>query len=213
MKLFQMKNKTQDLIGFLIVAFHLVGMVGLSTESYFSIFIFLVPYNLLITFLLCCFYISFQKYYKPMVLIAMIGFVIEVVGVKTGVLFGEYHYGSVLGFKVLGVPLVIGLNWLVLSLATHSIMRVFLNNRFSIICTASLLMVLLDLLIEPVAIKLGFWTWDSSFVPLQNYIMWFFSAFIMQYVLIKFNSSINYKLGLYVISSQLIFFIYLVFNL
>ncbi len=208
-----MKNKTQDLIGFLIVAFHLVGMVGLSTESYFSIFIFLVPYNLLITFLLCCFYISFQKYYKPMVLIAMIGFVIEVVGVKTGVLFGEYHYGSVLGFKVLGVPLVIGLNWLVLSLATHSIMRVFLNNRFSIICTASLLMVLLDLLIEPVAIKLGFWTWDSSFVPLQNYIMWFFSAFIMQYVLIKFNSSINYKLGLYVISSQLIFFIYLVFNL
>ncbi len=208
-----MKNKTQDLIGFLIVAFHLVGMVGLSTESYFSIFISLVPYNLLITFLLCCFYISFQNYYKPMVLIAMIGFVIEVVGVKTGVLFGEYHYGSVLGFKVLGVPLVIGLNWLVLSLATHSIMRVFLNNRFSIICTASLLMVLLDLLIEPVAIKLGFWTWDSSFVPLQNYIMWFFSAFVMQYVLIKFNSSINYKLGLYVISSQLIFFIYLVFNL
>jgi len=208
-----MKNKTQDLIGFLIVAFHLVGMVGLSTESYFSIFISLVPYNLLITFLLCCFYISFQNYYKPMVLIAMIGFVIEVVGVKTGVLFGEYHYGSVLGFKVLGVPLVIGLNWLVLSLATHSIMRVFLNIVFSIICTASLLMVLLDLLIEPVAIKLGFWTWDSSFVPLQNYIMWFFSAFVMQYVLIKFNSSINYKLGLYVISSQLIFFIYLVFNL
>ena len=213
MKLFQMKNKTQDLIGFLIVAFHLVGMVGLSTESYFSIFISLVPYNLLITFLLCCFYISFQKNYKPMVLIAMIGFVIEVVGVKTGILFGEYYYGSVLGFKVLEVPLIIGLNWLVLSLATHSIMRVFLNNRFSIICTASLLMVLLDLLIEPVAIKLGFWTWDSSFVPLQNYIMWFFSAFIMQYVLIKFNSSINYKLGLYVISSQLIFFIYLVFNL
>ena len=213
MKLFQMKNKTQDLIGFLIVAFHLVGMVGLSTESYFSIFISLVPYNLLITFLLCCFYISFQKNYKPMVLIAMIGFVIEVVGVKTGILFGEYYYGSVLGFKVLEVPLIIGLNWLVLSLATHSIMRVFLNNRFSIICTASLLMVLLDLLIEPVAIKLGFWTWDSSFVPLQNYIMWFFSAFVMQYILIKFNSSINYKLGLYVISSQLIFFIYLVFNL
>ena len=208
-----MKNKTQDLIGFLIVAFHLVGMVGLSTESYFSVFKSLVPYNLLITFLLCSFYISFQKHYKPMVLIAIIGFVIEVVGVKTGILFGEYYYGSVLGFKVLEVPLIIGLNWLVLSLATHSIMRVFFKNRFSIICTASLLMVLLDLLIEPVAIKLGFWTWDSSFVPLQNYIMWFFSAFVMQYILIKFNSSIHYKLGLYVISSQLIFFIYLIFNL
>ena len=208
-----MKNNTQDLIGFLIVAFHLVGMVGLSTESYFSVFKSLVPYNLLITFLLCSFYISFQKHYKPMVLIAMIGFVIEVVGVKTGILFGEYYYGSVLGFKVLEVPLIIGLNWLVLSLATHSIMRVFLNNRFSIICTASLLMVLLDLLIEPVAIKLGFWTWDSTFVPLQNYIMWFFSAFVMQYILIKFNSSIHYKLGLYVILSQLIFFIYLIFNL
>ena len=158
MKSFQMKNKNQDLIGFWIVAFHLVGMIGLSTESYVSIFKSLVPYNLLITFLLCCFYISFQKNYKPMVLIAMIGFVIEVVGVKTGILFGEYYYGSVLGFKVLEVPLIIGLNWLVLSLATHSIIRVFLNNRFSIICTASLLMVLLDLLIEPVAIKLGFWT-------------------------------------------------------
>ena len=37
---------------------------------------------------------------------------LEIIGVKTGLIFGEYIYGNTLGFKVAEVPLIIGFNWL-----------------------------------------------------------------------------------------------------
>ena len=37
-------------------------------------------------------------------MIVLIGFVIEVIGVKTGYVFGSYSYGDSLGFKILEVP-------------------------------------------------------------------------------------------------------------
>jgi putative membrane protein len=44
------------------------------------------------------------------------------------------------------------------------------------VVAASLLMVALDLCIEPVAIALDFWTWQSDSVPIQNYLAWFITA-------------------------------------
>ena len=115
-----MKNKYHDLIGFLLVVTHLVGMVGLSLNSFKSIFLLLVPYNLLLTCFFCTFFISIKQNIKPIALIYFLGYIIEFIGVYTGFLFGEYSYGSVLGFKFFETPLIIGLNWLILILATHS---------------------------------------------------------------------------------------------
>ena len=56
-------------------------------------------------------------------------FSMEAIGVATGKIFGSYHYGSNMHLKVLGVPLVIAFNWLVLALAINSIsLRFFSNN-------------------------------------------------------------------------------------
>lgn len=43
-------------------------------------------------------------------------FVAEVVGVHTGLIFGSYSYGRILGIKAAGVPLVIGFNWVLVVL-------------------------------------------------------------------------------------------------
>ena len=37
-------------------------------------------------------------------------------------------------------------------------------------------MILLDILIEPLAPKLGFWVFDSEIAPLQNYVGWLLIA-------------------------------------
>ena len=42
----------------------------------------------------------------------------------------------------------------------------------------ALLMVCFDLLMEPAAIKLDYWTWISGHIPLQNYLVWFGLGFI-----------------------------------
>ena len=46
----------------------------------------------------------------------VIGLVTEIIGVNTGLLFGTYSYSSILGPKLFNVPLIIGLNWVMLSL-------------------------------------------------------------------------------------------------
>ena len=38
-------------------------------------------------------------------------FSLEVLGTSTGIIFGSYTYGNTLGLKFLGVPLIIGFNW------------------------------------------------------------------------------------------------------
>src|SRR6056297_2721763 len=48
----------------------------------------------------------------PMVLTAaLIGTVAEAIGVQTGIIFGEYIYGSVLGPKIFDTPLMVGVMW------------------------------------------------------------------------------------------------------
>jgi len=203
-------KKSKDIVGFFLIIVHVFGAIGLSSKYSSNLFLYLVPYNLILTFFLCFFYVSFQKIYKPALLIVLLGFFIEIIGVKTGILFGEYSYGKTLGFKILDVPLVIGLNWLVLCLATYSLSSTFLKNKFLLLLFSSILMVFLDLIIEPVAIKFSFWSWADSSIPIQNYIMWFFISFIMHFILLSYRANIHYKLGLYTILSQTFFFIYLI---
>ena len=47
----------------------------------------------------------------PFVLIFAGGFLAELSGVHTGVLFGEYQYGEALGTPLWGIPIVMGMNW------------------------------------------------------------------------------------------------------
>jgi bisanhydrobacterioruberin hydratase len=42
------------------------------------------------------------------VLVYISGFVIESVGVNTGLIFGEYIYGGTLGYQIFETPLIIG---------------------------------------------------------------------------------------------------------
>ena len=202
-------KKSKDIVGFFLIVLHVAGAIGLSIEYSRDIFLSLVPYNLTLTFLLCFFYVSFKKYFWPIFLLVLIGFFIELIGVKTGFLFGEYSYGDGLGCKFLEVPLVIGLNWSILCLSFFSIFSVFIKKEYLLLILSSISMVLLDFIIEPVAIEFSFWSWSSISIPVQNYIMWFVISSLMHYILIYYRVKIHYKLGLYVVLSQLFFFIYL----
>ena len=102
-----------------------------------------------------------------------LGFLAEVLGVHTGLLFGNYSYGTVLGWKVAEVPLTIGTNWLMLSYPCGSVIDRLPVGTWVKIGLAAGLMTLLDVLIEPVAVQLGFWSWHTATIPLTNYLGWY----------------------------------------
>jgi putative membrane protein len=78
------------------------------------------------------------------------------------------------------VPLIIGLNWFLLTYSTGVLMdRSRLKSMFFRIITGALLLVLLDVLIESIAMRLDYWRWANAVIPVKNYICWFFASACM----------------------------------
>ena len=136
----------------------------------------------------------------------LIGMIAEIIGTKTGILFGNYSYGNNLGPKIIGVPPLIGINWIVLTFLSATIAkRVIKFKWLSIICGA-LLMVGLDFFIEPIAPIFDFWSWDEGVAPLKNFIHWFIVSLLMQAVVYDELSEKNHYLPIHHFASQVLFF-------
>ena len=107
--------KIKPLSIFILWLFQLTAIIGVSI-GFKDWFISKTPLNLLITFclLILNFRIDTVKKIIYSLSIIIISLFVEWVGVKYGFLFGEYKYGHNLGYKIDGVPLLIGVNWLLL---------------------------------------------------------------------------------------------------
>jgi putative membrane protein len=131
-----------------------------------------------------------RKRLIPWLVVAyLVTFFVEVTGVHTGAVFGSYYYGAMLGFSIFGVPLIIAFNWIILILATYDMAGLMTKGRLFQPLLAALLIVVFDVIMEPVAMKLDYWHWQGGVIPLQNYIAWFFIALAFSFwlKLLKIN--------------------------
>jgi len=166
----------------IIVIFHLVGLIGLSIPFTRSIFLYIVPWHLLL--MMAVIVLNHNRvdtrFIFFLVLIFISGFAAEWAGIHKHWFFGDYYYGKTLGFKVLDVPLIVGVNWFLLTYSASVLMqRSRLKSMFLRIIIGSLILVLLDLLIEPVAVRLDYWHWAGDVIPLKNYLSWFLASVVM----------------------------------
>ena len=183
-KILGKKRSVQHLIMALFCIVYLVGIIGFFTPFLRAIWL---PMSGLILYLTTFGVIASSKQKGKLTLFLFlafcIGFTSEVIGVKTGILFGDYSYGNNLGYKFSGVPVVIGLLWGVLAVSSASCVAQFPSLKKQAPFLAALLMLGIDYIMEPVAIASGFWSWHGSDVPLWNYICWFAIAWILQIIL------------------------------
>lgn len=135
-----------------------------------------------------------------------IGMLVEIVGVQTGSIFGNYYYGENLGIKLLGVPLLIGVNWAVLSFITAAIGTRLTRNFWSSILIGAGFMLGLDFLLEPLAGIFDFWHFEGGIVPIQNYVAWFITALFLQYMVRKTLNFDKPYFSTHLFLSQVIFF-------
>ncbi len=120
------------------------------------------------------------------------GFMIELVGTKTGYLFGNYAYGDVLGTKLMGVSLIIGVNWYGIVLASANLARQLKQLPLLVkSLVAGVLCTVMDFVIEPVAIKYGFWTWQNDEIPVYNYVTWFVFSTFFSFVYLRLSEKTN----------------------
>jgi len=188
---------------------YLGGIIGLQLPFSAMYFRSLTPYVLIFSLVLLllyhadwqpafCFYLLFG---------GLSGYLIEVLGVHTGTIFGQYSYGAGLGPKLWSVPPIIGANWLILSYCCGSVFNQLPVSVALKIGLASTTMVILDLCIEPVATQLDFWVWNNQCAPLQNYIAWWIvsAALLSLWYALPFRK--ENRLAKWLLFLQFIFFL------
>jgi bisanhydrobacterioruberin hydratase len=190
--------------------FYLVGVLGLSFPETRPLFIRLVPFALILGFSGVLLFHEAKwdlKTLAAFVLVYISGFVIESVGVNTGLIFGEYIYGKTLGYQIFETPLIIGMNWLFLVYVSSSLTERLNSGRFISFLLPPVLMVIYDMVLEQVAPDLGMWNWKNEVIPLQNYIAWFVVAFIFVLVFRFLNIKTTNKIAPLIFILQFLFFL------
>lgn len=202
----QSKRKTAL---FILCVLYAVGIAGISIEATRPFFNWLTPSFLLLN---CGALLLFHPWRNPTKAAAAfagvwaVGYGVEALGVNTGFPFGAYSYGDVLGWKLFGAPLLIGVNWLLLSYASLSFTRLIYKG-WLVVPLAAFLMTIMDVLIEPVAIELGYWTWKEGTPPSQNYQAWFFVSHITVLFIYSLEDARENKLGAPLLVLQAVFFL------
>ncbi|MBX3254797.1 MAG: carotenoid biosynthesis protein [Chitinophagaceae bacterium] len=212
---------------FIAILFHVVGLAGIlwiDTAAFAS----LTSLNMLVMLVLVC-WTQEQKnttFYFFALICYAVGFWAEAAGVRSGVLFGNYSYGSSLGPKVKSVPALIGINWFVVIYCCGTAMNLLQQkirsrlepgalssftrwSRASIVIDGALLAVLFDWIMEPVAVALNFWQWEDGTIPLLNYITWFAVSVLLMFIfsLLRFNKANVF--AVYLLLIQFMFFLVL----
>lgn len=219
----------QNIALFIVLLFHVSGAVGILFSPYKNWFVQNTPLNLLLMSGLLV--ITQEKkniaFFLFFIIAYMVGFVVELIGVNSGILFGHYQYGAVLGMLYHGVPLLIGINWFIIMYCTGVIANKAYNwsNRkltdmdatvkpviqfASFVTDGALLATLFDFIIEPVAVKLGYWHWlGNGNIPFYNYACWFLVSVILLTVFRLLSFDKNNRLAVHLFIVQVLFFLLL----
>lgn len=195
--------------------FHLIGLIGLLLVNR-SFFLRFTPGNLLLMLVLLVWTQTGKNRWFFLFLIScfFIGLGVEILGVQTGILFGQYSYSMVMGRQVWNTPLILGVNWFIVAYCSGMSICILGNSRVvpavRVIAGGAFLATMYDWQMEPVATKLGYWRWGGDgTVPPYNYLCWFLISGLLLFIFqaAKFEKLNKFAVNLLLI--QLLFFLIL----
>jgi putative membrane protein len=143
---------------------------------------------------------GWRRTLKALLIVAVLSYLAELLGSRTGFPFGKYHYTDLLQPQLAGVPLLIPLAWMMMLPPAWAIAATILRKprydttlagtqsktylyafRFSIL--AALALAAWDLFLDPQMVGWGFWVWEIPGqyfgIPLVNYFGWILTSFVI----------------------------------
>ncbi len=199
---------------FLAVLVHFSGAIGIAFFEP-SFFVPFTPVNLFLMLLMLL--LNEQpinlRFVKAFFMAVIVGMTTEMIGVNTGMLFGDYSYGEIFGRKLFGVPVLIGINWFYIVYTSHVVASKLNSNttrgKLSVALLAAVIATTFDWVMEPVAMKLGFWNWNNGEIPLFNYGSWFVISFAVSIAFGYLKIEANNRFAPYFLMIQALFFLFL----
>ena len=112
----------------------------------------------------------------------------------------------------MGVPLLIGCNWVVLVFCGAAIANRFFSSIWIKSIFGGALMVVLDFPMEILAPTFDYWTFTPS-PPLENYISWFVIGAFMHLIFHALKTKGNFSFSINLLLAQFVFFTLLALTL
>lgn len=181
-------TRAQDLIPrsksvWLLTVVHAVGFVGFALWP--EAFQRLVPLHLIVC--LAVWLVNQPKRTAALasyfVCCGVFGFGAEVLGVRSAALFGAYTYGDSLGPAIFDVPVMMAVNWSLLTAIVADVSsevraaRGFGPTGGALV--GAITLVALDGFLERFAVRYDLWRWALGAVPAQNYVGWALVSFVL----------------------------------
>jgi putative membrane protein len=125
---------------------------------------------------------------------AVVSYGMEEIGVRTGRIYGAYHYSESLGTKLGHVPILIPLAWFMMIYPSWMVARAILRgiDQNSVIgnvaraVVAACVMTGWDTVMDPGMAAAGNWIWEKGGayfgVPVQNYFGWLLTTFLVYWI-------------------------------
>jgi putative membrane protein len=115
------------------------------------------------------------------------GFAAEAVGVHTGVPFGDYGYTGGLGPRVLDVPLVVPLAWVMMAHPSLVVAGRLVRRTVPRVLVAAVALASWDVFLDPQMVAAGHWRWADptphlpgvAGIPLSNFGGWLLVAVVL----------------------------------
>lgn len=149
-----------------------------SYGSIFALFVISLP-----LFYVLYFKFGLRTLLKLILSLSVFALAIEYTGLVTGWPYGEFVYTGNLGYKLFGVlPWIVGLSWAPLVIGSVAMVYSITSKKILRIILPVFILVIFDLLLDPVAVNLGMWSYlhGGAYynVPVQNFLGWAFSGLI-----------------------------------
>jgi putative membrane protein len=125
---------------------------------------------------------------------SVISYLMEEIGVRTGLIFGAYHYSDHLGAKLGHVPIIIPLAWFMMIYPSRAVARALiptldarsLRGLTALASLAALVMTGWDVVMDPPMAAAGNWIWENGGayfgVPRHNYAGWLLTTFLVYWI-------------------------------
>jgi uncharacterized membrane protein len=125
---------------------------------------------------------------------AVVSFLMEEFGVRTGLIYGAYHYSDMLGARIGHVPIIIPLAWFMMIYPSWMVARALLRgvdtDTFvgvtALATIAAFVMTAWDVVMDPGMSRAGNWVWEHGGayfgVPRRNYLGWLATTFIVYWI-------------------------------
>ncbi len=108
---------------------------------------------------------------------------IEALSIQTSFPYGAFEYNAQLGYKLFDlVPWTVSFGWVPLVIGCFALSSWMFDKRSYQFLVGVLLLVVSDLIVDPGAVLMNFWTWTYPgmyySIPFSNYLGWILSSII-----------------------------------